>query len=81
MLWWYVGGWCRAFDKPFADLDLGLAAVLAGIDMAEMSRSATGPAAAPAIFQRILSSGRRPRPQKSPLRMRSTHFPRITLIA
>lgn len=64
MLWWYVGGWCRAFDKPFADLDLGLAAVLAGIDMAEMSRSATGPAAAPAIFQRILSAGRKAKATK-----------------
>jgi hypothetical protein len=59
MLWWYVGGWSRLLDKPFMELDLGLAAVLAGVDMAEMSRSATGPAAAPAIFQRILVAGRK----------------------
>lgn len=58
MLWWYIGGCCRAFDKPFADFELGLAAVLAGIDMAEMSRSSAGPAAAAAILQRILSVGR-----------------------
>ena len=56
MLWWYVGGWSRLLDRPFAELALGLAAVLAGVDMAEMSRSAIGPVAAPAIFQRILAA-------------------------
>lgn len=55
MLWWHIGGWSRLLDKPFADLELGLAAVLAGIDMADMSRSVMGPAAAPAILQRTLA--------------------------
>jgi hypothetical protein len=59
MLWWHVGGWSRLLDKPFAELDIGLAAVLAGIDMADMSRSSAGPAAAPAIFQRTLAAGRK----------------------
>ena len=59
MLWWYVGGCSRMLDKPFVELDLGLTAVLAGIDMADMSRSATGPAAAPAIFQRIIAACRK----------------------
>lgn len=59
MLWWHVGGWSRLLDKPFAELDLGLAAVLAGVDMADMSRSAAGPAAAPAILQRTLFAGRK----------------------
>jgi hypothetical protein len=61
MLWWHVGGWSRLLEKPFAELDLGLAAVLAGVDMADMSRSATGPAAAPAIFQRTLLAGSEPK--------------------
>ena len=64
MLWWYVGGWSRMLDKPFMELELGLAAVLAGVDMADMSRSATGPAAAPAIFQRILAAGRKAKTAK-----------------
>jgi len=58
MLWWHIGGWSRMLEKPFAELDVGLAAVLAGIDMADMSRSATGPAAAPAVLQRTLLAGR-----------------------
>ena len=59
MLWWHIGGWSRLLDKPFTDLDHGLAAVLAGVDLADMSRSATGPAAAPAILQRTLTAGRK----------------------
>jgi hypothetical protein len=39
MLWWHVGGWSRLLDKSFAEIDLGLAAVLAGVDMADMSHS------------------------------------------
>jgi hypothetical protein len=64
MLWWHIGGWSRLLDKPFADIDLGLAAVLAGIDMADMSQSATGPVAAPAIFQRTLTLNRKPKTVK-----------------
>lgn len=56
MLWWHVGGWSRLLDKPFSEFDPGVAAVLAGIDMADMSRSATGPAATPAILQRTLAA-------------------------
>jgi hypothetical protein len=59
MLWWHIGGWSRLLDRPFTDLDLGLAAVLAGVDLADMSRSAMGPAAAPAILQRTLAAGRK----------------------
>jgi hypothetical protein len=68
MLWWHVGGWSRMLDKPFAELELGLAAVLAGVDMADMSRSDTGPAAAPAIFQRILAAGRKSKTAKIAIR-------------
>lgn len=64
MLWWYIGGWSRILGKPFAGLDIGLAAVLAGIDMADMSRSAVGPAAAPAVLQRVLTTGRKSIPSK-----------------
>jgi hypothetical protein len=59
MLWWHIGGWSRLLEKPFADLAPGLAAVLAGVDLADMSRSAVGPVAAPAILQRTLAAGRK----------------------
>ncbi len=64
MLWWHVGGWSRQLEKPFADLELGLACVLAGVDMADISRSPTGPAAAPAFLQRTLAAGREPKTTK-----------------
>lgn len=58
MLWWHLGGWSRAFDRPFADMDPGLAAVLAGMDLADLSRTVHGPAAAAAILLRTVSLGR-----------------------
>jgi hypothetical protein len=64
MLWWHIGGWSRLFEKPFAEFELALAAVLAGVDLADMSRSTTGPAAAPAIFQRTLAVGRKAKTAK-----------------
>ena len=64
MLWWHVGGWSRLLEKPFADLDLGLTAVMAGLDMADMSQSPMGPAAAPALLQRTLVAGRKTKAAK-----------------
>lgn len=68
MLWWHIGGWSRLLNQPFAELDLALAAVLAGVDMADMSRSATGPAAAAAILQRTLAAGRKTKTAKITVR-------------
>lgn len=84
MLWWHVGGWSRVLEKPFAQLELGLAAVFAGIDMAEMSRTETGPAAAPAIFQRTLAAGRKGKTAKIAIRdavdaLPQNAFDRLTL--
>jgi hypothetical protein len=84
MLWWHVGGWSRLLEKPFAELDLGLAAVLAGVDMADMSRSLTGPAAAPAILQRTLLLGREPKAPKIAIKdavdaLPQDQFDRLTL--
>lgn len=59
MLWWHLGGWSRAFDRPFAEMDAGLAAVLAGMDLADLSRTVHGPAAAAAILHRTVSLGRK----------------------
>ncbi|VFS50789.1 GTPase-associated system all-helical protein GASH [Budvicia aquatica] len=38
MLWWYIGGWSRKLNKPFADLDIGLAALMAGLDLAHLTQ-------------------------------------------
>jgi len=54
MLWWYIGGWSRVLEKPFSDLDIGLAALMAGIDLAHLAEGKSGPAAAPAILQRLV---------------------------
>jgi hypothetical protein len=54
MLWWYIGGWSRALNKPFAELDLGLAALMAGLDLAHLVQGENGPVSAPAILQRLV---------------------------
>jgi hypothetical protein len=64
MLWWHVGGWSRLLEQPFAELELGSAAVLAGLDMAEMSCSTTGPAATPAILKRTILAARKSKATK-----------------
>ncbi|PDT81353.1 hypothetical protein CO676_22800 [Sinorhizobium sp. BJ1] len=64
MLWWHIGGWSRILECPFSELDLPIAAVLAGIDLANLSRTSIGPAAAPAILQRTIAQGRKAKPSK-----------------
>jgi GTPase-associated system helical domain len=59
MLWWYVGGWSKLLDKPFGELELAVAAVIAGIDLAELVRTPPGPVAAPAILHRLIWTGRK----------------------
>ncbi|GJD97659.1 GTPase-associated system all-helical protein GASH [Methylobacterium iners] len=59
MLWWHVGGWSRVLEKPFSELKPALAAVMAGLDLADLSRTPIGIAAAPAILQRTVTSANR----------------------
>lgn len=58
MLWWYIGGYSRVLDKPFADLDIGLAALMAGLDLAHLAQGESGPIAAPAILHRLVVTSR-----------------------
>jgi hypothetical protein len=58
MLWWYIGGWSRALEKPFADMEVGLAALMAGLDLANLTEGESGPVAAPAILQRLVVASR-----------------------
>lgn len=58
MLWWHIGGHSNVLHKPFPELEAGLAAILAGVDLANLSRSDTGPAAAPAMLYRAIMDKR-----------------------
>jgi hypothetical protein len=59
MLWWHLGGWSRVLETPFADMPPAAAAAMAGLDMADLSRTFLGPVAAPAILHRTISVGRK----------------------
>lgn len=54
MLWWFVGGWSRLLSKPFAEMDIRTAAVMAGLDLAYLVKGDTGPVAAPALLHRLI---------------------------
>jgi len=55
MLWWYVGGWSLMLERPFSELSKPLSAVTAGLDLASLTKKPLGPAAAPALLQRLIS--------------------------
>lgn len=59
MLWWHLGGWSRILETPFAEMSAATAAVMSGLDMADMSRTYEGPVAAPAILHRTIAVGRK----------------------
>lgn len=58
ILWWHIGGWSRITNSAFSSMGIGAAAILAGLDMSELSRTWTGPVATPAILHRTIWSER-----------------------
>lgn len=58
MLWWYVGAWSRILERPFAELEIGTAALMAGLDLSYLVKGESGPVAAPAILHRLIVSQR-----------------------
>jgi rhodanese-related sulfurtransferase len=68
ILWWHIGGWSKLVHMPFSELPSGTAAALAGLDLAELSRTLVGPAAAPALIQRTLGAGRKGKLGRSTLK-------------
>ncbi len=76
MLWWYVGGWSRVLERPFTELTPALAAVMAGLDLAYLTKGQVGPAAAPAILSRLISAGRRAKPEKVSIKDAVDAFPK-----
>jgi hypothetical protein len=75
MLWWYVGGWSRVLNRPFCDLAQALTAAMAGLDMADLSHTLVGPAAAPAILERVIFSGRKTKAAKVTIKDAVDAFP------
>lgn len=50
MLWWNVGGYSKQLNKPFTDIPKVLVPILAGVELAAMTRSAVGPAGIAALI-------------------------------
>jgi hypothetical protein len=75
ILWWFIGGWSRALNRPFAELPLGVAAVMAGIDVASLISSAPGPVAVPALLRRLLNAGRKKKARGVAIKDAVSEFP------
>ena len=56
MLWWYVGGWSRTYEKPLADFGTPVMPVLAGLDLGRLVRTTLGPVSVSAILYKLLHS-------------------------
>ncbi|TWA92610.1 GTPase-associated system all-helical protein GASH [Bradyrhizobium stylosanthis] len=55
ILWWVFGEHSRTFNRPFSSYSPGAAAVIAGVDLGNLTTaSVLGPIAAPAILERVL---------------------------
>lgn len=59
MLWWYIGGWSRLLSSPLETYPLASAAILAALDLADLSRNYFGPAAATPLLRKIIQNGKR----------------------
>jgi hypothetical protein len=51
MLWWNVGGFSTQFSKPYASIPKPVIPILAGLELAALTRSKFGPAAIGALIQ------------------------------
>lgn len=83
ILWWFVGGWSKLLNQPFSEMSPSQAAILSGIDLADLSHTLAGPVAAPALLQRILSSVKKYKGAKVPISEIIDSFPadKLALLA
>jgi hypothetical protein len=54
ILWWLMGRWSQALDKPFSEIPLAVAALIAGSELALMTAIFPGPRSAPAVLAQVL---------------------------
>ncbi|OWK25037.1 hypothetical protein AJ87_14935 [Rhizobium yanglingense] len=58
ILWWHIGEWSRLTEKPFAEYPAGTAAVLAALDLADLSATLRAPASSVVLLERCITKGR-----------------------
>ena len=58
---WLIGGWSRRLGRPFNALSPSVAAVAAGIDLADLTTKVAGPYAAEALLHRVLQQIKPPK--------------------
>jgi hypothetical protein len=55
ILWWLFGEHSRTFNRHFSTYSSGVAAIIAGVDLGNLTTASTlGPVAAPAMLERVL---------------------------
>lgn len=56
--WWLVGGWSRDSEQAFAELSIKQAALLAGKELADLTKTDIGLASAVALLDMVITKGR-----------------------
>lgn len=75
MLWWHIGGWSRILEKPFIELSPELVAAMAGLDLADLSKTLAGPVAVPAILHRTIFASNSANTTKATVKGAVNSFP------
>lgn len=65
LLWWFISDWSKSLNCAFGELTPSSAAIVAGIDMATLTRTPPGRVAAPALLERLVLQTRSGKPDKS----------------
>ncbi|WP_061209306.1 GTPase-associated system all-helical protein GASH [Leptospira borgpetersenii] len=64
ILWWHIGGYSSILENPYSELSINLGIPLAGLELADLSQSLTGPVSAPALLHRTLLGIKKVKPTK-----------------
>jgi hypothetical protein len=65
MLWWLFGEHSRTLNRHFSAYSPGVAAVIAGVDLGDLTTASVfGPVAAPAMLERVLRLAGKEKSQK-----------------
>ncbi|WP_315753399.1 MULTISPECIES: GTPase-associated system all-helical protein GASH [unclassified Bradyrhizobium] len=68
MLWWLFSEHSRTLNRHFSLLSPGLAAIVAGVDLGDLTTASVfGPVAAPAMLERVLRLARKEQTKKTSL--------------
>lgn len=56
VLWWVFGGLSRKINQPFRELTVSSAAIVSGVELAELIEGLPGPASAPQFLRHVAAS-------------------------